>query len=181
MGKINSLKIERKAEKLLKNCDVRTPPVNLEEIAKYLGIEIRYDDLDDDVSGFLVVENSKPTAGINDNQHPNRQRFTIAHEIGHYCLHVKNNDNSALFLDKKYAVHHRDADSSLGKYKMEREANLFASILLMPKDLVSKAIGEHEIDFFDDSDTLLLARKFGVSEQALGFCLARLKYEVGQD
>lgn len=181
MGAINELRIERKAEQWLKKCGEKTFPINLEKIAEYLGIEIRYEDLDDDVSGFLVVENNKPTAVINENHHPNRQRFTIAHEIGHYCLHVKGSDTNALFVDKKYAVHHRDADSSLGKYKMEREANLFASILLMPKDLVSKAIEEHEVDFFDDPDIFLLARKFGVSEQALGFRLARLKYEVGQE
>ena len=181
MSKINSLKIERKAEQLLKKCGERTLPVNLEKITEYLGIEIRYDDLDDDVSGFLVVEKGNSTTVINDSHHPNRQRFTIAHEIGHYCLHVKKNEDNALFVDKKYAIHHRDADSSLGKYKLEREANLFASMLLMPKNLVRKAVEEHEIDFFDDSDIFLLARKFGVSEQALGFRLARLEYEVGQD
>lgn len=181
MSAINSINVERKAKQLLKVSGETAFPINLENIANYLGVEIRYDDLDDDVSGFLVVDDKKPTAVINENHHPNRQRFTIAHEIGHYCLHVNKDEKDALFVDKKYAVHHRNADSSLGKYQTEREANLFASILLMPKVLVSKAIKEHDIDFFNDADISVLARKIGVSDQALGFRLARLKYEVGQD
>lgn len=178
---INVPKIERKAESLLRDSGVRDLPVDLEKIAKHLDVEIKYEDLDDDVSGCLVVENNKSTVVVNNGHHSNRQRFTIAHELGHYCLHVKSGNNSALFVDKKYAVHHRNADSSLGAYKNEREANLFASILLMPKNMVGQAVEEQGFDFFDESDIYLLSRKFGVSEQALGFRLARLNYEVGED
>lgn len=173
-------KIEVTANKLLKSVKIRSVPVDVEEIAEFLNIRIFYEDLDEDVSGFLAVECGNATAVINKNQHPNRQRFTIAHEIGHFVLHASSERDKNLFIDKKYTVHHRDHKSCLGTLKAEREANLFASVLLMPKDLIGKLLDESGLDFFDDSETFSLSKKLGVSEQALGFRLARLNYEVGE-
>lgn len=170
----------RKAEKLLISCfGSNLPlPIDLFKIADFLSIDIIYNDLDDDVSGYLLVEDNQSKAVINESHHPNRQRFTIAHEIGHYCLHVPKNTDT-LFIDKGYSIHKRDKNSSLGTISEEREANLFASVLLMPGKLVKDVIENNDIDFLDDYDVKELSDSFGVSEQAFAFRLAKLKYEVG--
>ncbi|WP_018275153.1 ImmA/IrrE family metallo-endopeptidase [Teredinibacter turnerae] len=171
-------RVEAKARKLLEQSGITSAPVDVELVAKTLGIEIQFDDLDDDVSGFLSVEPGRSVAVINQNHHSNRQRFTIAHELGHYVLHVKSEEG--LFIDKKYTVHHRDHKSSLGTIEKEREANLFASSLLMPKAIIQALLDGLRVDFFDEFETHSLAKRLGVSEQALGFRLARLGYEVGE-
>jgi len=175
---MSSKRVEAKARKLLEQSGITTAPVDVELAARTLGVEIEFDDLDDDVSGFLSVDPSRSVAVINENHHPNRQRFTIAHELGHYVLHVESDEG--LFIDKKYTVHHRDHNSCLGTIEKEREANLFASSLLMPKAIVQALLDDLSVDFFDEFETSSLAKRLGVSEQALGFRLARLGYEVGE-
>lgn len=175
---MNPGRVEAEASKLLKKSGINSAPVDVELVAKMLGVEIEYDDLDDDVSGFLSVDSTRSVAVINENHHPNRQRFTIAHELGHFVLHVEADEG--LFIDKKYTVHHRDHKSSLGTIEKEREANLFASALLMPKKIIQGLLDDVRVDFFDEFETHSLAKQLGVSEQALGFRLARLGYEVGE-
>jgi len=176
---INERRIEKRALSVLDESNIDSFPVDLDSISASLGVTIRYEDLDDDVSGFLMVDSDNAVAVINNNHHSNRQRFTIAHEIGHFCLHTNNTKKESLFVDKAYSIHHRNKKSSTGTDKKEREANLFASILLMPESMVDEAVDDLELDFFNDEDIPLLAKKIGVSDQALGFRLARLEYEVG--
>jgi Zn-dependent peptidase ImmA (M78 family) len=172
--------IERKALDILEQVRIYSFPIDLEKIASYLNIKIVYDVLDDDVSGFLMAEGTrKATAVINNTHHVNRQRFTIAHEIGHFMLHVDSPNEETIFVDKKYSFR-RDGKSSLGVYEQEKDANAFASSLLMPKQLVDKAIADMNLDILDDYDIPGLAKKIGVSEQALGFRLESLGYQVGQ-
>lgn len=178
---MNRTEIEKITEGLIRDTGISKFPVDLEKIANFLNIQISYDDLDDDVSGFLVAERqNKAIAVINKAHHLNRQRFTIAHEIGHFKLHVQSANEETIFVDKKYSFH-RDASSSLGIYKQEREANAFASNLLMPEHMVEEAIMELNLYALDDSDMSILAKKIGVSEQALGFRLESLGYQIERD
>lgn len=169
--------IQDNVEDLLKRCDLFSVPVDLERIVEIYGINCVCTELDDDVSGFLVVEDKNSTIVVNELHHPNRQRFTLAHELGHFFLHRKGDDQ--VFIDKKYAVYNRDSRSSSGVDEQEVEANVFAASLLMPEGLVLDVLESY--DLIDDADTMILAKKFGVSLQALGFRLAKLGYEVGQD
>jgi Zn-dependent peptidase ImmA (M78 family) len=62
----------------------------------------------------------------------------------------------------------RNDISSQGTDIAEREANFFAASLLMPKDFIEKDLeAEESIDFLDDKLIHDLARKYGVSTQAL--------------
>src|SRR5438270_408197 len=77
-------------ENLLRRHNVTEGTVPIEKIVKSFGIEIKLDKVDDDLSGFLVRENSergRTMIGANKSHHPHRQRFTIAHELGHFILH----------------------------------------------------------------------------------------------
>jgi Zn-dependent peptidase ImmA (M78 family) len=77
----------------------------------------------------------------------------------------------------------RDAQSSQGSAFEEIEANQFAAELLMPRDLVLKALGgqviEYEPDASSDSGSFKqlvkdLAKRFRVSEQAMTIRLSSL-------
>jgi len=158
------------AKKLLKQFQITKPPINVESLATKLKINIEHEELDDDVSGFLIIKKDKSTIVVNSCHPSNRQRFTIAHEIGHFMLHAKISGKE-IFVDKKY---NRDLNSSTGEIEEEKQANQFAAELLMPEKILRKEIEDSDIDLVDDTATFVLAKKFQVSEQALGYRLAKL-------
>src|SRR4051794_10316854 len=119
--------IQTSAEELLRKNRIASAPVDIEKIAKSLRIQIIRQSAEDDLAGFLLRDSDKNTAliGVNENHQPNRQRFTIAHEIGHFCLH----NYQGVHFDGKNTdlqVHLRNDKSAEGTNIEEREANLFA-------------------------------------------------------
>jgi Zn-dependent peptidase ImmA (M78 family) len=162
--------IQAKADELLATRPVEELPVNVRAIAKGLGIAVELADFGEEVSGVLVRTDGASMIGVNWLHHPNRQRFTIAHEIGHYCLH-----EGGTFIDKGVTARFRDQASGSGTSLEEHEANLFAATLLMPAEMVQKA-AELRPFALDDEDALKrFADQFGVSAQAM---LIRLQ-EIG--
>jgi Zn-dependent peptidase ImmA (M78 family) len=101
-----------------------------------------------------------------------RQRFTIAHEIGHYVMHVKNSTHSRLFIDRYVAF--RDDESSAGNDWQEVEANAFGAALLMPALLVREEIKKRKLDLDDEDDLSTLAKQFHVSPSAMSYRLVNL-------
>ena len=112
----------------------------VETIAKNLDLTVTAYDLGDGVSGALVIENNKGSIGYNPSHPKVRQRFTIAHELGHYSLH-NTSKGDKLFVDKDFIVKYRNAASyTSAELKQEQEANAFGAALLMPKDFVLKEL-----------------------------------------
>lgn len=146
-------------------------PVDVRTIAKSHDIQIIEDDLDE-ISGFIAKEDDVIIIGVNNKQSPVRQRFTIAHELGHYFLHGLGHT----FVDK--FTHFRNAVSSKASNPYEIEANTFAAELLMPKDLVRDKVLEilRNNPNLEDAEELIehLAPIFEVSEQAMNFRLIKL-------
>jgi Zn-dependent peptidase ImmA (M78 family) len=165
-------------EKLLRDHGVEPGAVPVDKIARALDIEISLDKVDDDLSGFLFrdKESSRTVIGANSSHHKNRQRFTIAHELGHFLLH----EGEMIHLDEKSAgltVNFRDGESSTGENNNEKEANYFAAELLMPAKFLREELQGKHLDLFEDSETLNnLAKKYKVSPQALTFRLTNLGY-----
>ena len=58
-----------------------------ELVSTFKDIEIRYEVMDASKSGSLSYIDGKWVMSINNNHNIKRQRFTIAHELGHYILH----------------------------------------------------------------------------------------------
>src|SRR5215204_5083184 len=121
-------KIERLVESLLADAGLDVSPVPIEKLVKKLPIELKYGDLGD-VSGLLVRDSASCTIGVNKNHPKVRQRFTIAHEFGHYLLHA----GISSHLDRDYRINFRSAESSQATNIEEIEANFFAASILMPK------------------------------------------------
>lgn len=167
--------IRSKVEKLLAQCGVRDAPVPVENIAEALAIVVQREPTDDDLSGFLYKarRGNKAVIGVNANHHPNRQNFTIAHELGHFLLH----DVDDVHVDRGFNVRLRSETSSQGTDVEEKEANLFAAELLMPARLLEDDLDEiSAFDLDDEEATRKLARRYGVSTQAMMFRLANLGY-----
>ena len=158
--------IRQKAQRVLSENGVESSPVDIFGLIENEGIRILSEEMEDDHSGFLLVENGNATVAINSTHHSNRQRFTAAHELGHYFLHTQGKDG--LFVDKAFK---RSAVSSTGEDKMEIEANRFAAEVLMPKKVIEEKVGDNEIT---DLDVYRLANEFQVSDQAMTLRLVNL-------
>ena len=110
--------------------------------------------------------------GVNATHPKTRQRFTMAHELGHLLLH----EDRKMIVDSH--IYRRDEISSMGTEAEEVEANAFAAELLMPTELI-----------YDEVDDLLaedpqitakqlvdrLAKIFEVSSQAMEIRLGELR------
>ena len=172
MSRLSRQQIERKASKLLGESGQRQAPVDVEQVAKHLRIRIEYANLDDDCSGVLIKrDGGTAVIGINWEHHRNRQRFTLAHELGHYVLEHE----GGTFIDKGAYAQFRDEDSHSGKISEERQANQFAAALLMPAHLVEKRFEDRVLDPSDQAALEELASDFQVSPQAMMIRLQRLK------
>lgn len=166
---------EDAATQILKEMGIHSVPIPVERVALQLGLQVERALLGDDVSGLLVVQDSRGVIGVSAAHAPVRQRFTIAHEIGHFLLH---REAMPVFIDKQffkpYFAAFRDNRSSTGEDRLEREANSFAAALLMPAALVREAIAQLQVDVADEDAIDELAKRFGVSRQAMTFRVANL-------
>jgi Zn-dependent peptidase ImmA (M78 family) len=162
------------AEKLVKDFGVQVPAVPVDRIAKSLGAQLRFSPLDEELSGMIFIKEGTPIIGINSLHHPNRQRFTIAHEVAHLVLHRKQ-ISETVHVDKQFQLLLRGATASLGTDVIEIEANNFAARLLIPKFLLDNALTEIPFgDIDDDAPMEALAKKFRVSRKMLEFRIANL-------
>lgn len=143
----------------------RKVPVNLDNIAASLGVKVKYTypiDNNPDVSGKLSFDavSKLPLCEINRFDISQRQRFTLAHELGHYLLgHGEQSDTNA----KLY----RNTNKSQS-YE-EIQANSFAAEMVMPELAVDYFIREENITTIET-----LALTFDVSEVAMKYRLKNL-------
>ena len=170
---IRKRKIQALAAALLIENGITEAPVPASKIAKAKGARIYVDSLEGDLSGFLYRDKAQAVIGVNTSHSPARQNFTIAHELGHLLLH----DQEQLHVDHEFRVRLRSDASSQGTDEAEQEANFFAASLLMPREFIERdLVNEEYVDLLDDDFLRGLARKYGVSAQALAIRLKTLGY-----
>jgi hypothetical protein len=124
-------------------------PVPVESIAEdLLGLSVEERELE--VSGMLLPAERRIL--VNAEESKQRQRFTIAHELGHWVCQCLEGTTAPVFC--------RDKDvSTAADRALEREANVFAADLLMPEPAVRGAAADE------------LARLLGVSGEAIAWRL----------
>ena len=149
---------------------MKSAPVDVFGMSQALGVACQSAYLGDDISGMLErVSEGVYKCTYNASDAITRQRFTVAHELGHYMLHRKLIGDG---VDDNKAYRSTDA----GKYHntaigpaQETEANKFAAAVLMPTNLVKAKMTEHP-DVGDNG----LAHIFNVSMQAMAIRLRGL-------
>jgi Zn-dependent peptidase ImmA (M78 family) len=164
------------AADLLKRARVRKAPVPVERLAALLNAEIVLQPFTGEISGIVYRnKNGSAVIGVNSSHPTQRQRFTIAHEIGHLLLHT----DTKLHVDKNFPIGLRNGISSKSVDGNEIEANQFAAALLMPSDLIA-----NDVQPLVGTDVLIaihkLAKRYAVSEQAMSIRLSVLGHvELG--
>lgn len=141
------------ARKLLKDSGCTGTPVMLKDVISYLknksGLKCAPLELSDTTSGFLVEDEDVAGIAYNDSHHVHRQRFSVAHEIGHFILSHNNQRKNDIDRDETNSTH-------------EKEANAFATELLMPLEFLKKDL-KMPIDIDE------LAKKYWVSRDAMSW------------
>jgi Zn-dependent peptidase ImmA (M78 family) len=170
---MTSQPVDQHAEKILRETETYKVPVPIEVVAQRLNLKTEPAALGDNVSGMLVVEDDRGAIGYNSSHARVRQRFTVAHEIAHFILHLKKNRRSQLFIDP-FVIFRRDDNSATGNDKEEVQANQFGAALLMPASLVRKEIRKHGLDLDDEDALAFLAKRFRVSTAAMTYRLNAL-------
>lgn len=140
-------------------------PLDVASLAEKMGVNIRYEPLEDNVSGSLKKDRvtKKWVITVNSLHHPHRQRFTIAHELAHYCLDSSSQED---FTDK---IFFRSGCLS----KVEKIANKYAAELLMPESAFRRRV---KITPRVEE----IARYFQVSSAAVVFRADELGYKRGK-
>jgi Zn-dependent peptidase ImmA (M78 family) len=158
------------ANDLIESSGIISVPVPVERLARRQGVQVRYAPLDGELSGMAHIKDGIAVIGVNSLHHRNRQRFTLAHELGHIQLHRQRLEEE-VHLDRGSL--RRDSLASQGTDPDEIEANVFASELLMPKPILDAILGGKLIDLEDDEAIDVLARRFRVSSAAMRYRLQR--------
>ena len=161
----------QKAIELLERIPNIRLPIAVRELAVSLGHTVRSALLDDQLSGMAFIANDEKVIVVNSKHHQNRQRFTIAHELGHHIMHY-DMLSKGVHVDK--GVLRRDVLSSTGTEICEIEANAFAAELLMPERLINHAVST-DFDLDDDMAIGRLAAQFGVSAAAMSNRITNLR------
>jgi Zn-dependent peptidase ImmA (M78 family) len=166
---VNTARAEAKATKLLEKLGIESSPVPVEEIPELLGAELVFRPFEGEVSGMVYRDEASKVVGVNSSHARNRQRFTIAHEIGHLVLHK----GDGVFVDSfggriNWRNGAWDPD--------EAEANAFAAELLMPRSLVDREVEGLLEDEAISAKRLVMtmAKRFRVSQQSMRFRLENL-------
>ncbi len=104
-------------------------------------------------------------------QYPGLENFSIAHEVGHWILHVDHaalNQPGLFEVEQRHALLCRHGDRS----RREIQAERFAAYLLMPRDLILAAVDNRALTSW--AKLYELAGESGVSISALTVRLAEL-------
>jgi Zn-dependent peptidase ImmA (M78 family) len=174
MAEIVASRAQEAAAALLRHSGLHDVPVDVEKLAELSGVlVIKQRFADGEVSGMLLREDGKsPVIGVNNAQALTRQRFTLAHELGHWQLHP----GRLVIFDRPVRINRRDNLSSMATDREEVEANAFAANLLMPEGAVRGYLEQLPAQMRHNSDACAgwLADEFNVSTTAMGFRLINL-------
>lgn len=151
-----------RARQLLDSARVTHVPVNVHALAQLLGFDVIPFPFPPTIHGVTFIEGDVRSIGVNQHQPVTRQRFSIAHEIGHFLSgHISFDDEE---------LHVEESQGWFDPYnRQEREANQFAAELLMPSEYLHGDVTQYGLD------APRLAKRYQVSEQAMWIQLIDLE------
>lgn len=150
-------------------------PVNIEAAIRACGIVLHKDadTLAPGISGQIRrIESGSYEITTTKQEHYFRQRFTMAHELGHFVLH---RDIIGDGIDDDQMYRSTEAGNFYNtriKQIHEAQANSFAATVLMPEQLVRNAVDELGVNVGS------LIRRFQVSPSAMRWRLRSLGYPI---
>ena len=148
---------EMKAEEILRDAGITVPPVDVKGLAGSLFLQIVHSDTGEH-GGRALLEHGE--IHVNISESPAGQRFSIGHEIGHYLLHRDG------FVFSSHEDPHSQLFSEDPDRELEREADYFSSVLLVPPRWLRKDVDAG----FMPAD---LAMRYQVSQEVIFIALER--------
>lgn len=131
-------------------------------VESVFGIDVVVTDLGDEFDGLTTTSDDVALVLLATSRVPARQRFTLAHELGHLLA----GDDQGIHLDKDVF------DPALRRDPSEIVANAFAAAFLMPEPRLREAVGSRGLDELGFAD---LASDLAVSPSTLAFRLRDLR------
>jgi Zn-dependent peptidase ImmA (M78 family) len=169
MRSINTL--ETLAKNLLLKHSLYSAPVNISKLIRKEGVLRIEDEFSEDFLGAAFIEGDQKTIVINRRQGIKRKRFTLAHEQAHLVLH----GDRAVNIDKEFSTTFFRSEHSIKNSDWrEVEANRFAAVLLMPRELLEQEV--RGLNDLTDGEIHLLSEKFKVSIMTMTIRLKSLGY-----
>jgi Zn-dependent peptidase ImmA (M78 family) len=135
----------------------------LEAVEDGLGVGVVLLDLGSDTAGALLRRGPRAFAFVNGVQAVVRQRFTLAHEIGHHVL------GHGPALDSPRSIFAADFDP------VEAQANAFAAELIAPAAAVRRVAEELAVSPVTLEGVVRVATAFGLSARAARIRLERAR------
>ena len=128
--------VEKLAKQILvKNGLDEKVPVDPIALAKMNDIDVKLAGFKEPgVAGAIIKENGHVTIFANKDDLYSQQRFTVAHELGHYYIHLLSENNKGI------VDFHRTIDND-DENPIEDQANKFAAALLMDGILIKNIWG----------------------------------------
>lgn len=166
--------IQNQVDNILKNFSINSPAqlaplASIISIAEYYGIHVIPSQLKNCFARISIIDDKTAVLKYNqDYQNEQLIKFSIAHELGHFILHkskLKESEDSEKSLSRIY-----------NNYGIEKEANEFASELLMPTDLFKSIVESSNIQYPDFNLVKYLSETFNTSITATAMKLV----EYGQ-
>jgi Zn-dependent peptidase ImmA (M78 family) len=117
-------------------------------------------ELADGVAGAYIARPDLPLVFVNGGQPITRQRFTLAHEFGHFRM------GHATVVDKQVMI------GGFSRSPTEVAANAFAAEFLMPKEATKAWIAKHVRGQINLEHVVLFAHEYNVSAQAARYAFA---------
>jgi Zn-dependent peptidase ImmA (M78 family)/DNA-binding XRE family transcriptional regulator len=152
------------ANELLEKAQVQAPPIDVLDLCIRCGVLVLKRSFPEALSGLVFAHEGGAVIGINTSQVETRQRFSMAHELGHFLLghHERSSD-----YEYRFHIDVSEGNPPDFDWRAERAANDFAADLLMPRRLIAA-------EFQQTQDPAKLATRFHVSEIAMGYRLVNL-------
>ncbi|WP_338754943.1 ImmA/IrrE family metallo-endopeptidase [Bacillus sp. FJAT-52991] len=147
-----------------------TPPLDLFEMCRRLNILVKLAELPSNIEAFIIKSELADKGMIVLNKHSKsirRQKFTLAHEIGHFLKHSFP-DGTHVLVDEQVelSVHKSSKGTQYVNLEWEKEANDFAHCLLLPSgSSEEKQLKEIQSPFIDKVS--LFSDKWEVSMSVL--------------
>lgn len=157
--------INRLAETIREGLELDLP-VKIEEAVERLGGTLEFAPLDSKIEALVQKNGERFKIIVRDTNPPKRNRFSVAHELGHLFLHM-----GYLLDPDKWTNAQEYTDSVYFRYGHgveEDEANEFAAAFLMPESEFKNAVqtaaenGEcslEDIAKFFDASTAAVSRR----------------------
>ena len=160
--------VEYEAQKLLDRLALEDGAVDPVQVANSLGLKVfNATFAEEGIHGLIAKRPAATTIYINVNDKPARKRFTVAHELGHFVLHLAAGEGEFIDNEDNFRTTNDPDQPWNDARRKEWEANVFASALLMPERAVRKKWAE--IQDVDGASSF-----FQVSRQAMTLRLGAL-------